>query len=238
MKARFEPASRKHRYLAELQTRAKQPGESWADFADDLKQLADKAYPDLDDKAREQLALTRYLTQLDHPQVAFGVKQANPTDLDSAVSSTLELEAYAGHKPNVPVLGVDTGSDSEAGDMVGAVGRRDELTDLIKGLTLRLDKLELAKDQGRGGGQSSGYRSNKGSRQRQITCFTCGQKGHIARNCQQASVQQSYVYPPQPYPQQPYTPQPPHQPWISPQSYPVRQQQMPPQPQGNGKPPV
>ena len=37
LKERFEPATRKHRFQAELQSRRKQKGESWADFADDLK---------------------------------------------------------------------------------------------------------------------------------------------------------------------------------------------------------
>ena len=32
-------------------------GESWADFAEYLKSIADKAYPDLEEKARERLAL-------------------------------------------------------------------------------------------------------------------------------------------------------------------------------------
>ena len=78
LKERFAPASRRHRYQAELQVRKKRKGESWADFADELKSLADKAYPDLQEEARERLALNGYLAQLDHPQVAFGVKQKNP----------------------------------------------------------------------------------------------------------------------------------------------------------------
>ena len=90
LKERFEPMTRKHRYQAELHTRRKRKGESWADFADDLKSIIDKAYPDLEEKAREQLALNAYLSQLDHPQVAFGVKQSNPANLDAAVSTTFD----------------------------------------------------------------------------------------------------------------------------------------------------
>ena len=51
LKERFEPATRKYRFQAELQSRKKRKGESWADFADDLKSLADEAYPDLEEKA-------------------------------------------------------------------------------------------------------------------------------------------------------------------------------------------
>ena len=57
LKERFEPATRKHRYQAELQARKKRKGESWADFADDLKSIADKAYPDLEEKASSEQLL-------------------------------------------------------------------------------------------------------------------------------------------------------------------------------------
>ena len=50
---RFEPASRKTRYQAEFQARRKKVSEGWADLADDLQSLVDKAYPSLQDEARE-----------------------------------------------------------------------------------------------------------------------------------------------------------------------------------------
>ena len=74
LKERFEPKGRQNRYLAEFQMRHKKKTEGWADFAEDLRMLADHAFPELAEKARERLALNSYLQQLDHPQVAFGVK--------------------------------------------------------------------------------------------------------------------------------------------------------------------
>ena len=56
--------------------------------------LADKAYPDLGDKAKEQIALNHYLGQIEQTQVAFSVKQKRPKTLDEAVSATLEMESY------------------------------------------------------------------------------------------------------------------------------------------------
>ena len=72
---RFEPKSRKTRYQAEFQARKKKPSEGWADFADDLQSLAEKAYPTLQHEARELLAINAYLQQLTQPQVAFCVKR-------------------------------------------------------------------------------------------------------------------------------------------------------------------
>ena len=91
---RFEPENRKDLYVAEFQTWVKTRTESWPDFGEDLRILVDEAYPSLDDEAQQQLALQRYLSQLDNEQVAFGVKQRKPKTIDAAVGATLELESY------------------------------------------------------------------------------------------------------------------------------------------------
>ena len=94
LKERFEPESKKELYLAELQTRTKKRTEDWAAFGEDLRLLAEKAYPDLTDDAREQLALNQYLARLDNPQVAFAVKQGKPKTTSDAIRLTLEVESY------------------------------------------------------------------------------------------------------------------------------------------------
>ena len=91
---RFEPPSQRTWYQAELQTRRKKRDETWADYADCLRLICDKAYPDLDDGARETLALQAYLSRLMDPQVAFGVKQRTPRDLNEVITVTIELEPY------------------------------------------------------------------------------------------------------------------------------------------------
>ena len=52
--------------------------EGWAAFAEDLKVLAKKAFPQLQDDAKEQLALSHYLGQLTNHQIAFNVRQKRP----------------------------------------------------------------------------------------------------------------------------------------------------------------
>ena len=47
-----------------------------------------------DDEARQQLALQRYLSQLDNEQVAFSVKRLKPRTIEAAVGATLECESY------------------------------------------------------------------------------------------------------------------------------------------------
>ena len=69
MKDRFEPESRKRRYQAEFQARRNKPAKGWTDFAQDLQVLVDKAFPHLQAEAREQMALTHYLAQIDNSQL-------------------------------------------------------------------------------------------------------------------------------------------------------------------------
>ena len=94
LKNRFEPDSRKEIYMVELQTRRKRKGEDWAAFGEDVRILAEKAYPGLQPEAQEALALNHYLAQLDSAQVAFGVSQKKPATVEDAVQITLELESY------------------------------------------------------------------------------------------------------------------------------------------------
>ena len=95
LQERFEPSCRKECYIAELQSARRKKDEGWADLADRLRELAQKGYPDLEEKAKEQLALNVFLSRIDNPQVAFSVKQKCPASLDKAVSATLEMECYA-----------------------------------------------------------------------------------------------------------------------------------------------
>ena len=110
LRARFEPDSRYTRYQAEFQLRRKKAGEGWADFADDLRSLADKAYPTLQEEARERLAINAYLAQLPQSQVSFSVRQKQPSTLDEAVAATLEMESYLPLQstPTPTPVGVDS----------------------------------------------------------------------------------------------------------------------------------
>ncbi|KAL5515636.1 hypothetical protein EMCRGX_G000831 [Ephydatia muelleri] len=60
-----------------------------------LVYIDDKAFPAIDEKAKDLLSLERYfrLSELDNPKVAFAVRQRQPKTLDDAVSCTMEMES-------------------------------------------------------------------------------------------------------------------------------------------------
>ena len=184
MKERFEPESRRDRYQAEFQIRRKKKTEGWADFSEDLKILVDKAYPQLEEAAREQIALSHYISQIDNMQVAFSVKQRKPTTLDDAVSATLEMESYLG--PKFDVAEVFTQS-REREETVASVAPDTTLT-MMKQLLERMEKMEMKLSTMEEGKtfQSPQRRNQKESRprgKRAATCWNCGRRGHISQDC-------------------------------------------------------
>ena len=94
LKERFEPASKRSQYEAEFQVRYKRTDEDWSSFGEDLIALAEKAYSELEETARQHL---HYLSQIQCPQVAFVVKQTKPKKISEAISATLEMESYHGY---------------------------------------------------------------------------------------------------------------------------------------------
>lgn len=72
---RFKPASKRELYLAEFSTRTRLPSETWPDYAEDLRRLATKVYPDLVADATEQIALTQFFSSITDSRVLLAVKQ-------------------------------------------------------------------------------------------------------------------------------------------------------------------
>ena len=192
----FEPASKRELYNAELQVRTKKHSEGWADFAEELRRLVDKAFPDLEAKAREQLALSHYLSRLHHPQVGFAVKQQHPKKLEEAVRVTLEVESYLVKPSTVGQV------EMESEPTVNAVGQAQptvkQTTELalvraIDQLTQRLERLEGTTQRRDTTLQSQKFSEQAARESRRlqptnqrpgiVICHRCGKEGHYARGC-------------------------------------------------------
>ena len=66
---RFKPESTRELYSAQFQAKKRRPDDSWADFADSLKLLADRAFPELQEEAREKLSMDHFLGEVTNQQV-------------------------------------------------------------------------------------------------------------------------------------------------------------------------
>eukprot|EP00731_Ephydatia_muelleri_P033667 Em0035g4a len=141
LKQRFEPDSKKELYVAELHTRTRRKDEDWATFGDALKVLADKAYSDLEEKARES-----------------GAQKGNIATTAAAGPETLAeaLKVLNDRLQKLEVLVVNKAESSSAGKPI-----------------------------------SQGTTQGRGAEKKRPTCWHCGRKGHIARNCWERQSQQS-----------------------------------------------
>jgi len=183
LKSRFEPESKKTLYQTRLQTRSKKKDEGWAEFGDDLKGLADRAYPDLPEEARERFALNQFLTQLVDPQVSFAVKQTKPTTVDEAIRATLEMESYT--KPLPGRVAQLTEEPSEEDEPVAAAGLQRMgdlklLLDKMERMEAQLKELQQPVLRGSRRGPSRRRAGRVGSRN---SCWNCGGEGHFAKDC-------------------------------------------------------
>eukprot|EP00731_Ephydatia_muelleri_P023001 Em0015g584a len=104
-----------------------------------LRTLVDKAYPDLEDNAKEQLALNHFVSQIENCQVAFSVRQKRPKTVDEAVSATLEMEAYIDAKTISSVVEVEDVTT----DPLAVNGVTSSMANLMKQCIDRLEKLEM-----------------------------------------------------------------------------------------------
>ena len=194
LKERYDPSSKRELYLAELMGRKKRRSEDWATFSEDLKTLVDRAYPELQYDAKEQLALTHYLGQLEQQQAAFSVKQRRPKSVDEAVSATLEMEFYlvpkGGHVAQVV-------EDLTPAEPVAVVrGQQDVVMVLLQQVVQRIDQLEERVAALQVGAKSfphpaepRGYK--RGPKERApVICYRCQKEGHLARSCTAPWTQQ------------------------------------------------
>eukprot|EP00731_Ephydatia_muelleri_P027663 Em0019g536a len=179
-KQRFEPDSKIELYRAELTTRTRRRDEDWATYGDVLRTLADKAYSDLEEKARERLALGQFLSNIENPQVAFGVRQKCPETLDAAVRMTIELESYLKMTTTpTPVVAAATSADES-----------EPLSKALQLLNERLDKLEVmvvSKSNPSSQGKQDTDRAKDAGKRGPI-CWNCGKRGHIALRCWSSKI--------------------------------------------------
>ena len=169
----FEPSSQQAWFQAELKTRVKRSTEGWAEYADDLRELAERGFPDMPNCAREQLALHVYFRQLNHLQVSFSVKQKWPATLDEAVAATIEMEPTCHQRqwPQWRNSNTLSKADLDAITLVTAssLKRGDNTVQQILGeIIQRLEALETPKK------PAMSSTSN-------VICYRCGRKWHRSK---------------------------------------------------------
>ena len=182
LRERFEPSSNRDLYAAKFRTMKRDEGESWAEFADNLRMTADRAFPELDDKAKERITLDHFLGSITNPTVALSVRQRHPKTLNEASLHTLEIETLQSLTPTArtPTSANDWMTSqitSEAINVNIAVHKTQEtILRAINTLAIRMGELEQPRKHTKTDCDTS-------RQQPKVMCWKCGKVGHFSRGC-------------------------------------------------------
>ncbi|KAH3789639.1 hypothetical protein DPMN_167824 [Dreissena polymorpha] len=91
---RFAPANQTELYRVQLRDRRQRASETLAELGQDIRRLANLAYPSAPTEVRDTLAKEQFIDSLVNSDLRLKVKQARPTYLNDAVRHAVELEAF------------------------------------------------------------------------------------------------------------------------------------------------
>ncbi|KAK3605979.1 hypothetical protein CHS0354_019658 [Potamilus streckersoni] len=179
---RFGCSRHQNRWLARLEMRKRQPNEPIAALGDDIRQMAQKVYCNLDSKAQESLALNQFYKILPIEMKCRCIDKNCETVAD-AVDVVERYEAILGDeydkkKANVRAVGSNetehqgSNDNGRIGAMLQRIEKRLEL--LEKGST----PLKNVKDWRN---QIQNRHAPRNEKRR--TCFVCNSPDHFFRNC-------------------------------------------------------
>ena len=168
---RFGSSKHKNRWLSKLEVRRRMPGESIAEVGDDIRQLAQKAYFDLDIAAQESLALNQLFKIITIEMKCRCIDKECHT-VAEAVDVIERYESIVGD-------GDRRKSTVRTVESQGTEGKRNQKDqDVMQQLLQRIQKLEQGNRN-----KDTMNRRNSGR------CYICNSPDHFRRNCPKGHTQ-------------------------------------------------
>jgi len=164
LEERFGESQLAEVYRSELRGRRRRSGESLPALGQEIRRLAQYAYPSVGYDALEAIAVERFREALEDREQRMSIRQGHADTLEAAVKAAVDMESWQiSEKQHEP-------------KHVRAVNEeKSELAQVKEMLQ------QLLSDRGRPGPRQQDYRGPP----RKIVCYKCGVEGHISRNCQQ-----------------------------------------------------
>ncbi|CAG2246143.1 unnamed protein product [Mytilus edulis] len=173
--SRFGTENRTELFRVQLKNIRKRRDQELPELAQHIKRLSRKAYPKAQQELQEMLSRDHFIDALDDADTRLRIHQAHPKTLDDAVKLAVELEAfYIADKQRDKPSSVRNFAISENSEVSGQIKT---LTDVVEELRRELQFLKSDMSQQRRGFNNNNNKPGKRG------CWTCGETGHIRRNC-------------------------------------------------------
>ena len=178
---RFGSTRQQNRWLSRLEMRKRGQGESIAALADDLRQMAQRAYSDLDSKAQEVLALNQLYKNVSS-EVKYQCTNQECKTVTDAVEIIERYEAIIGDSTDKKRSTVRMISEDNYPEQNSQVATEySKMTDTLNKLTRLVDNIGDRSNQTNRGYNKPGY-TNRNNR-KSLPCHFCGKTDHLIKNC-------------------------------------------------------
>lgn len=178
---RFGVEHQEEAFRAQFRTRARRPQEPLAELAQDIERLAFLAYPSAPAEFRGILIRDQFIDALDDTELKISIRQTRPPALKDALSCALEMESI-----RRSVKPADTAGGGTSGFKTRVANTGTENTSHESILHQIVQTLERIERRQRSTGERTGS-ADEGSggdrRRRDMSCWNCGRRGHLQRNC-------------------------------------------------------
>ena len=190
LRERFGGANQADKCRIELRNRRRQEDETLQSLHSDIRRLTALAFPNLEHKAREDIACDYFVDALADPDFALKVRERSPKDLDSALRIALQLEVWTKDVDRTRSRKTEsttkktreiTENESMARTIETLRKRNDELQDRLTKATTSASANAAAKP------NTNSNEWKNASRRRPAECWGCGARGHRLWNCPNTS---------------------------------------------------
>lgn len=170
--ARFEPVNQENMYKVQLNSFYRKSNQSLPEMAQEIRRITRLAYPTAPVDIRNQLSKDCFIRAVNDPKMQLSIFQREPKTIDDCIrfgveyeSFTVDLKRQHNSKPGLRMMNETSESNGEF------------IVHLAK-MSDQLEKLVENRNQ---------------NPSRGITCYYCGNKGHIKRECRKLEWDQNII---------------------------------------------